>query len=349
MGKVRARTLGDEEQELKEKQEAEARRLAKIEEAKAKGQAAKKDKAANDEEAKSQEPSAEGEEKISEVLSNEVSEEETKEESPVETSVISDESEKSQSTNNESEESEDSSETEAPQNDNGALAEQSKEKTTEEKPVKKMKKQKIGKAHERSEKYKTALSQVEKSKLYSLTEALELVEKTHLAKFDETVELHINTTQNLNGSVTLPHGTGKSTRVAILNPNKDEKAADDLIKAIESGKIEFDILIATPDAMPRLAKVARVLGPKGLMPNPKNGTVTPNPEATAEKYAGGHMTFKTESKAPVLHLSVGKLSFGKDKLEENIKAAMKAIDLKNMKRVTLKSTMSPGIKIQLGK
>lgn len=136
-------------------------------------------------------------------------------------------------------------------------------------------------------------------------------------------------------------------RVVILAPGKDAAGTDALLKEIEAGKINFDILIATPDAMPRLAKVARVLGPKGLMPNPKNGTVTPNPEATAEKYAGGHMTFKTEAKAPVLHLAVGKLSFGKDKLEENIKAALKAVDSKNMKKITLKSTMSPAIRLSL--
>lgn len=276
MGKVRAKTLGNEEQELKEKQEAEARRLAKIEAEKAAGQAKKVEETA-------------------EVASEETPQEEVK---------------------------------------------------VEDKPVAPKKKvQSNTKGRQRSAKYKAAVAQVEKNKQYSLAEALELVEKTHMAKFDETVELHINTTGSVNGSVTLPHGTGKSTRVAILNPNKDAAGADALLKEIEAGKINFDILVATPDAMPRLAKVARILGPKGLMPNPKNGTVTPNPEAAAEKYAGGHMTFKTEAKAPVLHLAVGKLSFGAGKLTDNIKAALKAVDSKNIKKVFLKSTMSPSVKI----
>jgi large subunit ribosomal protein L1 len=331
MGKVRARTLGDEEQEKKEQEAAEARRLAKIEAEKAAGQAKKAEKSsevkamdddatAGQEHKKGDEENVNGKENLSEGV--------TEMEGPA-----------------------DAQRNEVERASAGGNDRQDPEATQDEvqnKPAKK-KKQKVGKAKERSAKYKTASAMVEESKQYSLSEALDLVEKTHMAKFDETVELHINTTQSLNGSVTLPHGTGKSTRVAILNPNKDTAGADALLKEIESGKINFDILVATPDAMPKLAKVARILGPKGLMPNPKNGTVTPNPEAAAEKYAGGHMTFKTESKAPVLHLSVGKLSFGKTKLEENIKAAFKAIDMKNMKRVTLKSTMSPGIKLQLGK
>ena len=99
--------------------------------------------------------------------------------------------------------------------------------------------------------------------------------------------------------------------------------------------------------MPKLARVARVLGPKGLMPNPKNGTVTPKPEEAAKKFEGGQMNFKTEAKFPLLHLSVGKLSFGEQKLAENIKAAIAAVNSKKIKNVTLKSTMSPGLKLDL--
>lgn len=202
----------------------------------------------------------------------------------------------------------------------------------------------------RSSNYLSKAKLIEKSKQYSLKEALELVEKAHMAKFDETVELHINTTgTGISGHVTLPHGTGKQTRVAILAPSKDAKAAEELLAAIEAGKINFDILIATPDAMPKLAKVARVLGPRGLMPNPKNGTVTPNPDAVAAQYAGGQMNFKTEAKTPIIHLAVGKLSFGPEKLAENIQAALAAVKSSNMKSVVVKSTMSPAVKLQLGK
>lgn len=202
----------------------------------------------------------------------------------------------------------------------------------------------------RSANYVSKTKLIEKGKQYSLKEALELVEKTHMAKFDETVELHINTTgTGISGHVTLPHGTGKQTRVAILAPNKDAKAAEELLAAIEAGKLNFDILIATPDAMPKLAKVARVLGPRGLMPNPKNGTVTPNPDAVAAQYAGGQMNFKTEAKMPIIHLAVGKLSFGSEKLAENIQAALTAVKTSNMKSVVVKSTMSPAVKLVLGK
>lgn len=190
----------------------------------------------------------------------------------------------------------------------------------------------------KGKKYVAVASKVEKSKIYKLAEALKLLPELKVAKFDETVELHINTTETgVSGSVTLPHGTGKQTRVAI--------ATDEIIAEIEKGQINFDVLVAEPQMMPKLAKVAKVLGPRGLMPNPKNGTVTPHPEEVAKKYAGGQMNFKTEGKFPLLHLVVGKLSFSEDKLSENIKVMLKQIPNAKIKNVTLKSTMSPAIKL----
>ncbi|HSW97623.1 MAG TPA: hypothetical protein VLF89_07400 [Candidatus Saccharimonadales bacterium] len=205
-----------------------------------------------------------------------------------------------------------------------------------------------GKKEKRSKKYKQVTLLIDKTKTYPLAEALEMLPKLHLAKFDESVELHINThTTGISGNIVLPHGTGKKMRVAVLAPAKDQTAADALLKEIESGSINFDVLIATPDAMPKLAKVARILGPRGLMPNPKNGTVTPNPEEAAKKFAGGQINFKTESKAAVIHLTVGKLSFKPEQLTENIRTALNAVQNKNIKNITLKSTMSPGLKIQI--
>ena len=231
-----------------------------------------------------------------------------------------------------------------------APKETQKEEKKEGKKVSKYAAKKLAKTRERSENYKKALAQVDKAKHYSVKEALELLDKTHLAKFDETVELHINTANaGLSGQVTLPHGTGKSVRVAILAPSKDAKAADALLKEIEAGKINFDILVATPDAMPKLAKVAKVLGPRGLMPNPKNGTISPNPEAVAKQYEGGQMYYKTEAKTPVMHVAVGKLSFGAEKLSQNIDAMLKAVKSENIKKVVIKSTMSPAVKLNLGK
>jgi ribosomal protein L1 len=214
-----------------------------------------------------------------------------------------------------------------------------------EAPKKKPMVKKGAKGITHSSKYITKAQLIEKNKVYKLTEAVKLLPQLVIAKFDETVELHINTNGNLSGNMVLPHGTGKQVRVAIINPTQDSEAADALIKKIESGTIDFDVLIATPDAMPRLARVARVLGPRGLMPNPKNGTVTPKPDDTAQKFAGGQVNYKTEAKFPILHLSVGKISFGNEKLTENIKTALKTVDTKNIKNVTLKSTMSPGIKL----
>jgi large subunit ribosomal protein L1 len=194
--------------------------------------------------------------------------------------------------------------------------------------------------------YQKAASLLDKNKKYKLVDALPLLEKMKRAKFDETVELHINTNEKgISGNFTLPHGTGKQMRVVIANATADPKQVDDLIKSIEAGKIDFDVLVATPDTMPKLAKVARVLGPKGLMPNPKNGTVTPKPEEVAKKFAGGQINFKTEAKFPVMHLAVGKISFGDKKLTENIATAIQAVKTKNIKNITLKSTMSPAIKL----
>lgn len=197
-----------------------------------------------------------------------------------------------------------------------------------------------------SKSYTKTASLVDKNKKYKLNDALGLLEQLKRAKFDETVELHLNTTdKGISGNFTLPHGTGKQTRVVIANQTEDPKAVEELVKAIEAGKIEFDVLVATPDAMPKLARVARVLGPRGLMPNPKNGTVSPKPEEVAKQFAGGQINFKTEAKFPLLHLSVGKVSFGDKKLAENIKVAVDAVKAKNIKTATLKATMSPGIKL----
>jgi large subunit ribosomal protein L1 len=220
----------------------------------------------------------------------------------------------------------------------------SEAKAPEKKKVVK-KQTKREKAH--STKYLAKAQVVDKNKSYKLAEAVKLLPELTIAKFDETVELHINTTESVSGQMNLPHGTGKKTKVAIINPGADTEAADALIKSIEAGKIDFDVLIATPDAMPRLARVARILGPRGLMPNPKNGTVTPKPEDTAKKFAGGQINFKTEAKFPILHLVVGKVSFGDEKLAENIKTALNVVDTKKIKNVTLKSTMSPGIRLDL--
>ncbi|EKD85818.1 MAG: 50S ribosomal protein L1 [uncultured bacterium] len=211
--------------------------------------------------------------------------------------------------------------------------------TAENKPQVKTKKSKFIKKKTRSTIYKTKLMEVEKNKIYSLSDALELLRKMKMAKFDETVELHINTTEaGISGQVKLPHGTGKEIRVAI--------ADDDVLAEVEKNKINFDILIAEPSMMPKLARVAKVLGPRGLMPNPKNGTISDNPEEAMKKFQGGQINFKTESKIPLIHLSIGKTSFEDKELAENIKTIITAVKRDRIRKITLKSTMSPGIRLQ---
>jgi len=209
-------------------------------------------------------------------------------------------------------------------------------------------KQKKARERVRSKNYQTVAKMVDKTKKYTLSEALDLISKIKRAKFDETVELHINTIEKgISGNVTLPHGTGKKVRVAIADPTAGSGQADELFKKIEQGIIDFDILLATPEAMPKLAKAAKFLGPRGLMPNPKNGTISTDPKALAKKYEGGQLNFKTEAKAPVIHLTVGKVSYGAKKLSDNIKVMLEAIKKEKIRNVTLKSTMSPGVKLRL--
>lgn len=211
-----------------------------------------------------------------------------------------------------------------------------------EKPVKKAKKEKFAKAARTtdSKRHKENLTFVSKTQAYTLDQALEALKKFKSAKFDETVELHINTREKgISGQVVLPHGTGKTLVIKI---------ADDAILAeVAKGKINFDVLVATPQMMPQLARVAKILGPRGLMPNPKNGTISENPEEAVKKLSGGQISYKTESDAPIIHAIVGKVSFEDNKLKENVKTFLSSVGNEKITSVTLKSTMSPGLRLSL--
>lgn len=217
-------------------------------------------------------------------------------------------------------------------------AEEKKNSPVGEKKAKKTQRKKKAAPH--SKNYQKVMAMLDRSKKYTLSEGLSLLEKLKRAKFDETVELHINTIETgIAGNITLPHGTGKQVKVAV--------ADDNLLAKVAQGKIEFDILLAAPSMMPKLARVAKILGPKGLMPNPKNGTLVKDPEKAMDVFKKGQFRFKTELKAPIIHLTVGKMSFGAKKLEENITALITAIKKEKIRNVTLKSTMSPGIKLAI--
>ena len=218
-----------------------------------------------------------------------------------------------------------------------------------------------------SKMYVEALGNVEKNKEYNITEAIKVLKGLKTRKFDESVDLALKlnidakkTDMNVRGSFVLPNGTGKTKRILVITKTKANEAAEadycgaeDMLEKIEKENwFEFDTIVATPEMMPALGKLGKVLGPKGLMPNPKLGTVTTNVKEAIANIQKGMVEYKNDSYGN-LHLSVGKLSFSEDKLEENIRAIVAEI-VKNkptgvkgtfIKNVSLSSTMSPGIKI----
>ena len=224
----------------------------------------------------------------------------------------------------------------------------------------------------KTKKYTEALSKIEKGKLYSLEEAVKLVKETSVSTFDGTVEiavrLNLDTKKNdqqLRGAIVLPHGTGKTKKVLVLAKGDAAKAATDagadyvgdvdMITKIEKENwFDFDVIIATPEMMPMLGKLGRVLGPKGLMPNPKTGTVTMDTKKAVEDVKKGRVEYRTDSYANV-HALVGKVSFDDEKLVDNVKAFMDVIIKSKpqaakgiyLKGVSLASTMGPGIKVDL--
>ena len=217
--------------------------------------------------------------------------------------------------------------------------------------------------------YIEAKKKIERGKAYPIEEAIKLVLDTATAKFDETVEVAVNlgvdprhADQMVRGSVVLPHGTGKQVKVLVFAQGEKEKEAqaagadyvggEEFIKKIEEGWLEFDRVVATPDMMSKVAKLGRILGPRGLMPSAKTGTVTFDVTKAVKELKGGKIDFKVD-KGGVIHAPIGKVSFGSDKLLDNFKALMETIiRLKPasakgtyIKGITLSSTMGPGVKV----
>ena len=220
-------------------------------------------------------------------------------------------------------------------------------------------------------KYVQAYNQVDRDKRYTITDAVDLLQKVSYAKFDETVEVVFNlgvdpkqSDQMVRGAIVLPHGTGKSARVAVVAKGdraKDAEAAgadvvgaDDLVEKIAGGWMEFDKLIATPDMMVAISKVGKILGPRGLMPNPKLGTVTMEVGKAVADQKKGKVEYRTD-KSGLVHVAIGKKSFGSQKLKDNLNALIQII-LKSkpptskgtyLKKMTLSTTMSPGIPVDV--
>ncbi len=221
----------------------------------------------------------------------------------------------------------------------------------------------------KGKRYNASASLVDKATLYSVDQALDLVQKTANAKFDETVELHVklgvdgrNADQQVRGVVVLPNGTGKTVKVLVItkgdNADAAEKAgadyvgAEDMIAKIQQGWLDFDVCITTPDMMPVISRVAKILGPKGLMPNPKSGTVTTDVVKAINDTKAGKVEYRLD-KTNIIHVRIGKVSFGTEKLNQNFNALMDALVKAKpaaakgtyIKTVTLSSTMGPGIKV----
>ena len=226
------------------------------------------------------------------------------------------------------------------------------------------------KIERRGKKYQEAHKLVEKGKLYNLGEAVKLAMDTNPTKFDASVEVHARlgvdprqADQNIRTTLVLPHGNGKTVRVAVFAPLDVCKAAkaagadiaedEEFLKRLEKGNVDFDVLISTPQYMPKLGKFARLLGPKGLMPNPKAGTVTADVEKAVKDSKAGKVEYRVDKQA-IVHIGVGKVSFGQDKLVENINAfldslkAQKPASLKGsyIKTIFITTTMGPSIQIE---
>ena len=221
-----------------------------------------------------------------------------------------------------------------------------------------------------SKRIKQAKAKVDKNKIYPLEEAIKLIKETSTVKFDASVEIHVHLgidtkkgDQIIRSTVSLPHGTGKEKKIAAFTEKVEEAkkagavlaGADDLIAKIKkTGKCDFDVAVATPDMMPKIAKIAKILGQKGLMPNPKSGTIGPNIVKIIEELKKGKETFKNDDSGNV-HLLVGKVSFDDVKIIENIQTFIEAIkkakpsSLKGtyIKSIVLSSSMGPGVKISI--
>lgn len=206
----------------------------------------------------------------------------------------------------------------------------------------------------RSNRYKTLVEKIDKNRLYTIGEAVQLAKETANTKFVGSIEVHFQLNQkNLRGTVTLPHGTGNKKTVLVFGDIPEQSGVlignEQAIEKIEKNALipgkDFQIVIASPQYMPKIARVAKILGPKGLMPNPKSGTVSTNLGETLNKFLAGQIEYKSEANAPLVHSIIGKTKFEDDQLVENFQALFNAIGSNKIIAISVNSTMGPGIKV----
>ena len=221
----------------------------------------------------------------------------------------------------------------------------------------------------KGKRYTDTSKKVEKETAYEISSAIALVKETATAKFDETIEAHVrlgvdprHADQQVRATVVLPHGTGKTKKILVFAKGEKEKEAldagadyaglDELVTKIQGGWVDFDVVVATPDTMATVGKLGKILGPKGIMPNPKTGTVTMDVKKAIDEIKAGKIEFRVD-KGGILHIGFGKASFSQEKLEENFRAFMEAVMKVKptaakgtyLKSITVKSTMGPGVKV----
>jgi len=207
----------------------------------------------------------------------------------------------------------------------------------------------------RGKNYKNATLLVTNKKLYPVEEAIDVLKKTSFEKFNASCEVHIILKQKgVRGTVTLPYGTGKETKVLVFGPNdKTSKGIiwgdEETIEKISKGELkpqkDFNLVLAVPEFMPKLAKIAKILGPRGLMPNPKSGTIITDPQAALKKISMGQIEYKSEDKSPIIHTIFGKISFNQNQLKDNLCALVASIGIQKIKKLFISSTMGPSIKV----